>query len=190
MTESKKKIFSDVCEIAFDRFVDHRGGFARKYCLSRLNELGIHFDPKQFSVSYNPKKGTLRGLHFQTPPFEEAKIVGCVQGAIFDVVVDIRHESKTFGSWEAFTLTSELNNALYIPKGFAHGFQTLTNDTIVSYVIDADYHKSNASGIYWADKDLKVPWPETEFRTVSQKDGCLPTFKEFNYKTTPTDWGL
>ena len=80
MTEPEKKILSDVCEIAFDSFVDHRGGFARKYCRSRLNELEIHFDPKQFSVSYNPKKGTLRGLHFQTPPFEEAKLLAVFKG--------------------------------------------------------------------------------------------------------------
>jgi dTDP-4-dehydrorhamnose 3,5-epimerase len=142
-----------------ERDADERGYFARTFCVDEFaaHELETRF--VQCSVSLNPHKGTLRGLHYQAPPHQEAKVVRCTRGAIFDVAVDIRPDSATFGRWTATELTAVNGHALYIPPGFAHGFQTLSDDTEVYYEISASYAPEAARGVRWDDPELAIAWP-------------------------------
>ncbi len=176
-------ILPDVLEIKLSKHTDHRGCFCRVFCQKSIKELGVDFIPKQISNSYNKKVGTLRGLHFQKPPYEEDKIVSCISGMIFDVVVDLRPNSATFGKWVCFTLSSDNNTQIFIPKGFAHGFQTLRKNTIVNYMISENYHPNYASGVFWADDYLKIDWPQfTGKRSISEKDNNLPPFEKQNFE--------
>ena len=177
------KIFPDVLTIQMDSHVDDRGSFTRCFCETSLRALGLAFTPKQISNSCNTKKETLRGLHYQKHPREEEKIVSCIHGSIFDVIVDIRPNSPTYGRWEGFFLTSEKNTLLFIPKGFAHGFQTMSDNTIVNYMISEDYAPNHSSGIFWADKHLQIEWPKVEGRRViSTRDAQLPHFRTLKFQ--------
>lgn len=137
-------------------------------------DVGVQFSPLQNSDSYNEKKGTLRGLHFQLPPHAEAKIVRCIAGAVFDVAVDLRPKSTGYGQWRSEILSAENGNALFIPNGFAHGFQTLTDHCIVSYVIDTNHAPEHVAGIRWSDPEIAIKWPDEEHRIMSEKDVLLP----------------
>jgi len=134
---------------------------------------------EQESVSFNKTKNTVRGLHFQLPPFEETKIVRVIQGAVFDIFVDLRKNSETYGEWDAIELSAENDTAVYIPKGFAHGFKTLTENTLVEYKIDANYNAESASGIRWNDETLAVRW-SAENPIISERDDKLPFFADFD----------
>lgn len=149
---------------------DIRGSFFRTYCKSEYKHIGINFAPLQTSQSYNKRKGTIRGLHFQTHPKEEQKIVLCVKGAIYDVIVDLRKNSPTYLKWLATTLSEKNHYSLFIPKGCAHGYQTLTDDCIVDYYISNNYSMSHQSGILWNDKRLSIPWPIKKNIIISDKD--------------------
>ena len=162
-------------KIIFDRISDSRGFFMRFYDREIFAANGLQTIWQQESVSFNRQINTVRGLHFQLPPMEETKIVRVVQGAILDVLVDLRKDSETYGKWEAVELTAENNTAVYIPKGFAHGFKTLAENSLVEYKIDAKYDASSASGIYWNDVDLKIDW-NTENPIASEKDENLSAF--------------
>lgn len=166
------------CEFILERIEDERGYFLRVYDDSVPARLGIGKKPWNDSVSYNKKRHTVRGLHFQLPPFEEAKIVRVSRGAIWDVIVDLRKESATFGQWEGYELSEENNRCLYIPGGFAHGFCTLTDEATVNYKIDAPYNAESASGIRWNDPTLAIPWP-TDDPTISARDRQLGSFADF-----------
>ena len=122
-------------------------------------ENGINDEFLQHSISLSKKKGTIRGIHYQIKPFEESKIVRCTRGSIFDVIIDLRPDSKTFKKWCSFELTEDNYKMLYIPKGFAHGFQTLEDNTEVSYQISEFYHPEYAKGIRWDDKTFRIEWP-------------------------------
>lgn len=165
-------------EINFDRIGDSRGYFMRFYNRRIFAEHGLQTVWEQESVSFNQAANTVRGLHFQTPPFDETKIVRAARGAIFDVFVDLRKDSETYGEWDAIELSAENNTAVYIPKGFAHGFKTLVADTLVEYKIDADYNADAASGIRWNDADLGIEW-NTENPITSPRDARLPLFADF-----------
>lgn len=158
---------------------DNRGYFARNFCVRTFEENGIDFKISQCNYSYNIKKGTLRGLHYQTPPYEEGKIVACVQGRIYDVIVDIRKKSKTYGKWFAKELSSETLEMIYIPTGFAHGFVTLEDNTFILYYMSQEYNSEYAHGIRWNDKTLKIKWP-IQKPIISKRDASLNKFA--NYK--------
>ena len=165
-------------EIKLKRTGDARGFFMRFYDREIFAAHGLQTVWEQESVSFNKEKNTVRGLHFQLPPFNETKIVRVVRGAIFDVFVDLRPDSETYGEWDAIELSAENERAVYIPKGFAHGFKTLAENTSVEYKIDALYNFEAASGIRWNDADVSVDW-NTENPIVSARDAELPFFADF-----------
>jgi dTDP-4-dehydrorhamnose 3,5-epimerase len=151
------------------RLEDERGFFARSFCSAEFGALGLATEMRQCSVSFNLRKGTLRGLHFQTAPHEEDKLVRCTRGAIFDVIVDIRPESRTYRGWFGTELTQANHRALYIPKGFAHGFLSLVDETEVFYMISVEYVAGAARGLRWNDPALQIKWPFTP-QVISARD--------------------
>jgi dTDP-4-dehydrorhamnose 3,5-epimerase len=160
-----------------DRFEDDRGFFARIWCRDELGDQGLDAGLSQASMSHNPKHGTLRGLHFQRAPHEETKIVRCVRGAIYDVIVDLRVGSEAYLDWFALELDARRGGALYIPAGVAHGFQTLADDTDVLYLISMPYAPDHAAGVAWDDPAFGVQWPATAVRTISDRDRSWPPYE-------------
>ncbi|HKI04621.1 MAG TPA: dTDP-4-dehydrorhamnose 3,5-epimerase [Thermoanaerobaculia bacterium] len=158
-----------------ERFEDERGFFARTYCRRDFEERGLDAGIAQCSVSFNHRRGTLRGLHFQTAPHEEVKLVRVTRGAVWDVIVDLRDGSPTFGRHFSVVLSAENRHELYIPKGMAHGFQTLEDAAEVFYQISAFYVPEAARGYRWDDPAFAVPWPEP-VTMISEKDRNLPFF--------------
>ena len=156
----EKTAINGVLIARFERHSDERGFFQRTYDRDAFLEAGLADCARQCSLSWNPVKGTLRGLHYQHPPHEETKLVRCLQGRIFDVVADLRHGSPTFTQWIGVELSAANGQALYIPQGFAHGFLTLDEDSLVQYQMAEPFVPGAASGIRWDDPDLGVAWPE------------------------------
>ena len=156
-----------------DPAVDARGYFERIFCTDTLSREGIGSPFPEASLSSNELAGTRRGLHFQREPRAEAKIVRCLTGAMFDVIVDIRPASRTFGRWHALTLAADDHRCLFIPEGFAHGFQTLQDQTTVLYFISTPYSPAHSAGIVSDDPDLAIVWPAPSTR-MSQKDREWP----------------
>jgi dTDP-4-dehydrorhamnose 3,5-epimerase len=156
--------------------LDSRGAFARVFCQKELEEVGRNFTVCQINKSHNRLKGTLRGLHFQMPPHQEAKIIQVTKGSIVDVAVDIRHESETFGKYHAETLTDKNGRALLIPEGCAHGFQTLEDDTEIIYLVSAFYSPQAEGGLRWNNPGLDIPWPQIPPQVISDKDKAWPIF--------------
>jgi dTDP-4-dehydrorhamnose 3,5-epimerase len=154
---------------------DERGFFARTWCRRELAALGLDTEIAQESVSYNRLRGTVRGLHFQRPPHEETKIVRCTRGAIFDVVVDLRPHSSSYLQWQGFELTGESRRAVYIPKGFAHGFQTLAEHCEIAYQISTFYAPEAAGGYRYDDKAFRITWP-LPGTMISERDLSWPKF--------------
>jgi dTDP-4-dehydrorhamnose 3,5-epimerase len=136
---------------------------------------GIEFAPAQSSISYNRLKGTLRGIHYQSAPYQEHKLVRCARGAIFDVMIDLRPESPTYKAWFGVELTAANHRMLYIPKDFAHGFQTLVDDTEVLYLMSDAYNSASERGIRWNDPAFAIAWP-TDVSIISEKDRNWPEF--------------
>lgn len=156
---------------------DERGFFARSFCVEEFGDQGLKTQFKQCSISFNKKRGTLRGMHYQVAPYEETKIVLCAKGALYDVVLDLRTESKTYKQWEAFELSAQNRTMLYVPEGIAHGFQTLEDNTEVHYSISEFYHPECARGIRWDDPAFDIKWPEIQQRVISQKDKSYQDYK-------------
>jgi dTDP-4-dehydrorhamnose 3,5-epimerase len=156
---------------------DERGCFARLWCAEEARRLGLMPEVAQCSLSHNRLRGTLRGLHFQLPPHAEVKVVRCVRGALFDVLVDLRPDSPTFGGWFATELTSENLRATYIPAGFAHGFQALEDDTDVFYQISTPYRAEARHGVRWDDPILAISWPLPPM-VISERDAGWPGLDE------------
>ena len=152
---------------------DDRGFFARSFCAREFAAHGLDSSVAQCNISFNQKAGTLRGLHFQTEPHEEAKLVRCTRGAIYDVVVDLRPDSSTYRRWYAAGLTSENRRMLFIPSGFAHGFQTLVDDSEVFYQMSEFYHPESGRGVRWDDPALAIEWPLAN-PIMSEKDRIHP----------------
>jgi dTDP-4-dehydrorhamnose 3,5-epimerase len=151
------------------RLNDERGFFARTWCREECAEHGLRADWVQCSVSFNPARGTLRGMHFQVAPYEEKKLVRCTRGAIYDVLIDVRADSPTHGTWQAFELTAENRMQLYIPPGVAHGFYTLAPETEVLYQISAPFHAESARAVRWNDPAFGIEWPATP-SVISARD--------------------
>jgi dTDP-4-dehydrorhamnose 3,5-epimerase len=154
---------------------DERGFFARTFCREEFQKYGMNPQIMQCNVSYNRKLGTLRGMHYQIAPSEEAKLVRCTMGAIYDVIVDLRRHLSTFMQWKAFELTAANRRMIYIPEGFAHGFQTLEDDTEVFYQMSASFAPELARGIRWNDPAVGIEWPSAE-RIISTRDETYPDF--------------
>lgn len=160
--------------IEMERVADERGFFARTFCAEAFAERGLETQFVQCGTSFNEREGTLRGLHYQKSPHEEAKLVRCTQGAIYDVIVDLRKGSATFGQWFAAELSGDNGAMMYVPKGFAHGFQTLTDSAEVAYQISEPYRAGSAGGVRWDDPALAIDWPEAARRIMSPRDRDLP----------------
>ena len=160
-----------------ERHEDERGFFARTWSGDEFAEHGLVSELSQCSVSRNSKAGTLRGMHFQTAPHEEAKLVRCTAGAIFDVIVDLRPGSATLTDWVGVELAAETGRALYIPKGFAHGFQTLVDGAEVFYMISAPYVPEAASGVRWDDPAFAIDWPPAGSRIINERDRSWPDYR-------------
>jgi len=157
--------------------IDERGDFRRIFCQKELADLGIDFDIRQVNQSLTKQKGAIRGLHFQKEPKAEDKIVRCIRGAIYDVAVDLRPDSQTYGKWLSQELSQDNEKMFLIPKGFAHGFQVLVNDSIVEYFMSEFYSPDHASGILWNDPNLNISWP-IENPILSEKDKNWPAFRK------------
>lgn len=170
-TETK---LSGAYVIDIEAIEDERGFFARSWCKNEFEKLGLNPKLVQCNISFNKKKGTIRGMHFQGSPYEEAKLVRCTRGSIYDVIIDLRSDSPTYLQWFSIELTSDNRKMLYIPEGFAHGFQTLEDNTEVFYQMSEYYHPENAKGIRWNDPTIDITWP-LENPTISLKDGNLNT---------------
>jgi dTDP-4-dehydrorhamnose 3,5-epimerase len=155
---------------------DERGFFARTFCKDEFEEYGLETDIVQCNISYNKKKGTLRGMHYQVHPYEEAKIVSCTKGAIFDAILDLRKESGTCHQWVAVELSDENFRMVYIPKGCAHGFQTLKDDTVVYYQMSEFFHPESACGVRWDDPVFGIHWPSGK-KIISKKDNQFSEYK-------------
>jgi dTDP-4-dehydrorhamnose 3,5-epimerase len=163
----------DAWLIQLEPKTDERGFFARAFCEEEFKHRQLCYQFVQCNLSFNHEKGTLRGMHYQAEPHSEVKLVRCVQGAIFDVIVDMRPDSKTYLQWQSFELSSENRNALYIPEGFAHGYQTLYDKTEVFYQVSAFYQPQAGRGVRWNDPLLKIVWPLSE-PVVSEQDQKWP----------------
>ena len=161
--------------IEIEPVMDERGFFARSWCREEFEALSLNTSIAQCGISYNLLKGTLRGLHYQESPFEEAKLVRCTRGAIYDVIADIRPSSPTYKKWSAFELTAQNHRTLYVPEGFAHGFQSLEDETEVFYQLSEFYHPEAARGIRWDDPLFNFDWP-LEGRIISERDLRFPDF--------------
>jgi dTDP-4-dehydrorhamnose 3,5-epimerase len=157
------------------RFEDRRGRFAETYVRRDFLNIGVTAEFVQDNQSLSLQRGTVRGLHFQTPPFAQAKLVRVLRGRILDVIVDLRRSSSRYGEHAAVELSEEGGEQLFVPAGFAHGFCTLEPNTEVLYKVDAPYSAQHDGGIYWADAALAIPWPVSEEdAVVSDKDRKLP----------------
>lgn len=157
-----------------ERLADERGFFARTWCAEAFARHGLDPRLSQCSVSWNRKSGTLRGLHFQRAPHAEAKLVRVTRGRIFDAIVDLRPASATRHRWFAAELDAVSGLMLYVPEGFAHGFQTLEDDTEVFYQISRPYHAPSAAGLRWDDPALAIAWPHAGARIISDRDLAFP----------------
>ena len=158
-------------------FTDERGWFVRTYCENEFREIGHVEKWIQMNHSYTATKGTVRGMHFQLPPFREIKMVRCIRGKVFDVIIDIRKDSATFLQWFGVELSPEAMNMLYIPAGFAHGFQTLSNDSELIYHHSAFYTPGAEGGIKYNDPAVNIKWP-LEVTSISERDVNHPVLNE------------
>lgn len=165
-----------VFEVHLEPKTDERGFFARTWCQKEFADQGLNTCLAQCSVSFNTRKGTLRGMHYQEAPYAECKLVRCTQGAIYDVVVDLRPDSATFKQWIAVLLTAENRSMVYVPEGCGHGFLTLEDDTEIFYQISQFYNADSARGVRWDDPAFQIAWPE-KVEVISERDRTYPDFQ-------------
>jgi dTDP-4-dehydrorhamnose 3,5-epimerase len=160
--------------VDLDWIGDDRGGFAKVFSREQLTEAGLYFDVVDHNFSRSKVAGTIRGLHYQTEPHAEIKFIRCARGALVDVVVDMRPDSPTYGKWRATELNAESHQMLYVPKGLAHGFQTLVDDTYASYYSSAAWAPDAEAGVRWNDPGIGIEWPLDPGDTMSEKDRNWP----------------
>jgi len=161
--------------VEIEPIADERGFFARTWCEREFRDRGLNPSLKQASLSFNHKKGTLRGMHFQTGSCQESKLIRCDAGAVFDVIIDLRKDSPTFTKHYAVVLSAKDHRMLYVPEGFAHGFQTLTEGAELFYQISQYYSPEHAGGVRWNDPAFAIDWPEPP-RMISARDQSFPDF--------------
>jgi dTDP-4-dehydrorhamnose 3,5-epimerase len=165
-----------VFEVLLEEKRDDRGFFARTWCEQEFRELGLNPRVVQCSISFNERKGTLRGIHYQARPYGEAKLVRCTKGSLYDVALDLRPDSPTYLQWTAAVLTADNHRALYIPEGCAHGLLTLEDDTEAFYQISEFFHPEAARGVRWNDPAFEIKWPGT-IEVISDRDRTHPDFE-------------
>lgn len=156
--------------IEIEPISDHRGFFARSWCQQEFRDRGLNPNLVQCNISFNLKKGTLRGMHYQAKPYAEAKLVRCTQGSIYDVMIDIRPDSPTFKTWVAVELSAANQKMVYVPEDFAHGFQTLEDNTEVLYQMSSFYHSESSRGFRWNDPAFMIEWDDANQPIISEKD--------------------
>lgn len=172
----KDRRIPDVVLVVPEAIPDMRGTFSRTFCEEEMSKNGLIDTYPQSNVSYNKHRGTLRGMHYQEPPFAEAKLITCIKGAVYDVAVDLRHDSDTFRTWTGYYLSDKDNMAaLYIPPGFAHGYLTLTDDAMVFYRVSVPYTPKAEKGVMWNDDTFNIEWP-IEPIIISDRDSDHPNF--------------
>ena len=162
--------------VELDRHGDDRGHFARTFCQTEFRDHGLNPTVVQANTALSRYKGTLRGMHYQRHPHAEAKLVRCVRGALYDVMVDLRPESATYCQWFGMELTPDGGKMLYVPEGFAHGYQTLVDDTEVIYQVSAAYAPQAEGGLRWDDPAIAIQWPIGDGVILSAKDRAWPDF--------------
>lgn len=163
--------------IELEKREDSRGFFARTFCANEFRDHSLETKIVQTNMSQTLKKGTLRGMHFQKPPYQETKLVRCTRGAIYDVIIDLRPDSPTFKEWFGIELTAENHKMLFVPRGFAHGFVTLTDDCEVIYEVSEFYTSEFEVGIKYNDPAFNIKWP-IKITDISEKDGAYQEFRE------------
>ena len=173
----KKTALKDAWIIDLNKLTDERGFFARSFCIKEFEDHGIKFPIAQSNVSYNYKKQTLRGMHYQLEPHGEAKLVRCTKGSIHDVIIDVRSDSPTYGKWIGVELSEKNYRMLYVPEGFAHGFITLEDETEVTYQVSEFYTPGAEQGIRWDDPAFSIEWP-LEPKVISEKDKSWLPYKD------------
>jgi dTDP-4-dehydrorhamnose 3,5-epimerase len=166
----------DAFVIELETFNDERGFFSLSWSQREFAALNLNSTVVECNISFNLKTGTLRGMHFQTEPNAQAKLVRCTRGAIYDVIIDLRQSSETFKHWFGTELTAENHIALYVPQGFAHGFQTLEDNSEVFYQMSSYYAPESASGVRWNDPAFNVQWPGAGERIINARDQNYPDF--------------
>ena len=169
-------ILSGAYVIELEWLEDERGFFARTWCRREFERNGLNGDLVQCSISHNRKIGTLRGMHYQRRPHEETKLIRCTRGAVFDAIIDLREDSPTFKEWTSVRLTADEGNMLYVPEGFAHGFQTLTDDTELFYQMSQSYASQSAACVRWNDPAFGIAWP-LAVSMISHKDNTCPDYR-------------
>jgi dTDP-4-dehydrorhamnose 3,5-epimerase len=162
--------------IELEKFEDERGFFAQSWSQKDFAERGLDARLVECNLSFNRKKGTVRGMHYQEPPHGQVKLVRCTRGAIFDVIIDLRPDSQTFRRWVGVELTANNHRAVYVPKGFAHGFQTLADDSEVFYQTSAPYAPGSGRGVRWNDPAFGIEWPE-DVRIIIARDAEYADFR-------------
>jgi dTDP-4-dehydrorhamnose 3,5-epimerase len=162
--------------IELEKHEDHRGFFSRAFCKKEFEEHGLEHEIVQCNFSKSREKGTLRGMHYQDAPHSEVKMVRCMSGSIYDVIVDIRKDSPSYMKWFGVELTEENYKMLYIPKGLAHGFQTLQDDSVIFYMVTEYYNKEAEGGVRWNDPAFNISWP-LQVTEISDKDKSYPDYK-------------
>ena len=186
--ELRATALPDVKLLTPRRFGDARGYFCETWSVARMAEQGLAIDFVQDNESLSAPAGTLRGLHSQAPPFTQTKLVRVARGAIRDMAVDARRGSPTYGRWVAEEISAENGAQILVPRGFLHGFVTLTDDTLVIYKVDNVYHAGSDGGVRWNDPDIGIDWGvAAEGLTLSDKDRCAPLFREW---TSPFEYGV
>ncbi len=166
-----------VFEVEIQPHEDERGFFARTWCQKEFEDKRLNPNLAQCSISFNPKKGTLRGVHYQEAPHQEAKLVRCTRGAIYDVALDLRPQSATFKQWTAAVLSADNRRGFYVPEGCAHGFITLDDNTEVFYQISEFFSPGTSRGVRWDDPAFAIEWP-AEVCVISERDRSYPEFRE------------
>jgi dTDP-4-dehydrorhamnose 3,5-epimerase len=163
--------------VDLERREDDRGFFARAWDVDEFAQHGLSTRLVQANVSFNRAAGTLRGMHFQRAPHEEAKLIRCTRGAVYDVIVDLRPDSEMFKRWLGVELSAENGSALYVPEGCAHGYQTLTDGTETFYLVSESYAPESEGGVRWDDPAFGIAWPPADRRVISPKDASWPDFE-------------
>jgi dTDP-4-dehydrorhamnose 3,5-epimerase len=167
---------TDAFVIDIEPYSDDRGFFARAWCRREFEGVGIQFNFVQANIAFSREKGTLRGMHFQRPPRAEAKLLRCIRGGIFDVMIDLRPDSPTFKKWLGIALTAENHKMVFIPEGFAHGYLATVHETEVFYLVSEFYAPDSEDGVRWDDPAFGIEWPMTDNLIISAKDKSWPDF--------------